>query len=74
VLKNSRTCSPRPGWASSTSCARRSISSTSPTSLPSAIYARYVREPYPARATVGVAALPRGARVEIDAIALRGAP
>ena len=38
------------------------------------IYARYVREPYPARATVVVAALPRGARVEIDAIALRGAP
>ena len=38
------------------------------------IYAGYVREPYPARATVGVAALPRGARVEIDAIALRGAP
>ena len=38
------------------------------------IYARDVREPYPARATVGVATLPRGARVEIDAIALRGAP
>jgi 2-iminobutanoate/2-iminopropanoate deaminase len=37
------------------------------------IYARYVREPYPARATVGVAALPRGARVEIDAIGRRGA-
>ena len=37
------------------------------------IYARFVREPYPARATVGVAALPRGARVEIDAIARRGA-
>ena len=36
------------------------------------IYGRYVREPYPARATVGVAALPRGARVEIDAIAVRG--
>ena len=34
------------------------------------IYARYVREPYPARATVGVAALPRGARIEIDAIAV----
>ena len=33
------------------------------------IYARYVRAPYPARATVGVAALPRGARIEIDAIA-----
>jgi len=37
------------------------------------IYARHVREPYPARATVGVAALPKGARVEIDAIAVRGA-
>jgi len=35
------------------------------------IYGRYVREPFPARATVGVAALPRGARVEIDAIAVR---
>jgi 2-iminobutanoate/2-iminopropanoate deaminase len=35
------------------------------------IYGRYVREPYPARATVGVAALPRGARVEIDAVAMR---
>ncbi|MDX2169667.1 MAG: RidA family protein [Deltaproteobacteria bacterium] len=35
------------------------------------IYARFVRAPFPARATVGVAALPRGARVEIDAIAHR---
>jgi 2-iminobutanoate/2-iminopropanoate deaminase len=35
------------------------------------IYARHVRAPYPARATVGVAALPRGARIEIDAIAAR---
>ena len=34
------------------------------------IYARYFRAPFPARATVGVAALPRGARVEIDAIAM----
>jgi 2-iminobutanoate/2-iminopropanoate deaminase len=33
-------------------------------------YAGFFRAPYPARATVGVAALPRGARVEIDAIAL----
>lgn len=33
------------------------------------IYGRFLSEPYPARATVGVAALPRGARVEIDAIA-----
>jgi reactive intermediate/imine deaminase len=32
------------------------------------IMAQYVREPYPARAAVGVAALPRGALVEIDAV------
>ncbi|MBX3027476.1 RidA family protein [bacterium] len=35
------------------------------------IYGRYVRAPYPARVTVGVAALPRGARVEIDALAVK---
>jgi len=34
------------------------------------VYARCFRAPYPARATVGVAALPRGARVEIDAVAI----
>jgi 2-iminobutanoate/2-iminopropanoate deaminase len=33
------------------------------------LYARFFTAPFPARATVGVAALPRGARVEIDAIA-----
>ena len=32
------------------------------------IMAQYVREPFPARAAVGVASLPRGALVEIDAI------
>lgn len=32
------------------------------------IMAKYFREPYPARAAVGVAALPRGALVEMDAI------
>ena len=32
------------------------------------IMATYFREPYPARAAVGVAALPRGARVEIECI------
>jgi 2-iminobutanoate/2-iminopropanoate deaminase len=37
-----------------------------------AIYAGWFEQPYPARATVGVAALPRGARVEIDAIAVFG--
>lgn len=35
-----------------------------------AIYGEYFREPYPARATVQVAALPRGVQVEIDAIAV----
>ncbi len=30
--------------------------------------AEYFREPYPARAAVGVAALPRGALVEIEAV------
>ncbi len=34
------------------------------------VYARAFRAPFPARATVGVAALPRGARIEIDAIAV----
>lgn len=32
------------------------------------IMAGYFREPYPARAAVGVAALPRGALVEADAV------
>lgn len=34
------------------------------------IYAQYFAEPYPARATVQVARLPRDVRVEIDAIAV----
>jgi 2-iminobutanoate/2-iminopropanoate deaminase len=38
-----------------------------------AIYGRFLADPPPARSTVGVAALPKGARVEIEAIArLRG--
>lgn len=32
------------------------------------VMARYFAEPYPARAVVGVAALPRGAMVEADAV------
>ena len=35
------------------------------------IYAEFVTPPFPARATVGVAALPRGAKVEIDLVARR---
>ncbi len=38
------------------------------------IYGKCFQSPYPARATVGVAALPRGARVEIDAIARLASP
>ncbi|MBF0426316.1 MAG: RidA family protein [Magnetococcales bacterium] len=37
-----------------------------------ALYQEFFAAPYPARATVQVAALPRGARVEIDAIACPG--
>lgn len=36
------------------------------------VYARYFPAPAPARSTVQVAALPRGAKVEIEAIAIRG--
>lgn len=34
-------------------------------------YAHAFGEPYPARSTVAVAGLPKGARVEIDAVAMR---
>jgi reactive intermediate/imine deaminase len=37
-----------------------------------AVMARYFEPPYPARATLGVAALPRGAAVEADAILVLG--
>ena len=36
------------------------------------IYGQYFKEPYPARATVQVARLPKDARVEIDVIASYG--
>ena len=36
------------------------------------IMAQYFAEPYPARAAVGVAALPRGALVEADAVMVLG--
>ena len=32
------------------------------------VMADYFSEPYPARAAIGVAALPRGAQVEMDAV------
>ena len=36
------------------------------------IMARYVKEPYPARAAIGVASLPRGALVEVDCVLFAG--
>jgi 2-iminobutanoate/2-iminopropanoate deaminase len=35
---------------------------------------RYLPEPFPARSTIQVAALPRGAQVEIECVALTGEP
>ena len=35
------------------------------------VYARYMADPPPARSTFAVAALPKGARIEIEAIAYR---
>lgn len=36
------------------------------------IYAEFFSEPYPARAAFQVAALPKGAKVEIEAVAVKG--
>lgn len=36
-----------------------------------AVYAEVLAEPFPARSTVEASALPKGARIEIDAIAVR---
>ena len=35
------------------------------------VYAEFFEQPYPARSTVAVAALPKGVKVEIEAIAMR---
>ncbi len=37
-----------------------------------AIYEKHVKQPYPARSTIQVAGLPKGARVEIEMLAYRG--
>ncbi len=37
------------------------------------VYAEFFAEPYPARAVVGVAELPKGVKVEVAAVALGGA-
>lgn len=36
------------------------------------VYASYFEPPYPARSTVQVSALPKGVKVEVEAIAMRG--
>jgi reactive intermediate/imine deaminase len=36
------------------------------------VMATYFKEPYPARVAIGVASLPRGAQVEIDAVMFMG--
>ncbi len=37
------------------------------------VYAEFFQEPFPARSCIQVAALPKGARIEIEAVALRKA-
>ncbi len=37
------------------------------------VYAEFFAEPYPARAVIGVAELPKGVKVEVAAVALGGA-
>jgi reactive intermediate/imine deaminase len=39
-----------------------------------AVMAEYCSQPYPARSTIGVAALPRNARVEVDAVLMLDTP
>lgn len=36
------------------------------------VMAEYFREPYPARVTIGVASLPKGAAVEVDCVLVTG--
>jgi reactive intermediate/imine deaminase len=37
-----------------------------------AVMAKHFREPYPARVTIGVASLPKGAAVEVDCVLVTG--
>jgi len=40
--------------------------------LANAVMAEYFSEPYPARVTIGVASLPKGAEVEVDCVLVTG--
>jgi 2-iminobutanoate/2-iminopropanoate deaminase len=49
-------------------CARVFLTNMSDYVAMNTIYAKYFRPPFPARTAIGVAALPLGARVEIDLV------
>ena len=49
-------------------CARVFLANMSDYGAMNGIYAKHFRPPFPARTTIGVAALPLGARVEIDLV------
>ena len=49
-------------------CARVFLTNMSDYAAMNGIYAKYFGPPFPARTTIGVAALPLGARVEIDIV------
>jgi len=49
-------------------CARVFLTNMSDYAAMNGIYAKYFGPPFPARTTIGVAALPLGARVEIDLV------
>jgi 2-iminobutanoate/2-iminopropanoate deaminase len=49
-------------------CARVFLTSMSDFAAMNGIYAKYFSQPFPARTTIGVAALPLGACVEIDLV------
>ncbi len=49
-------------------CARVFLTNMSDYAAMNGIYAKYFRPPFPARTAIGVAALPLGARVEIDLV------
>jgi 2-iminobutanoate/2-iminopropanoate deaminase len=49
-------------------CARVFLTNMSDYVAMNGVYAKYFSQPFPARTAVGVAALPLGARVEIDLV------
>ena len=49
-------------------CARVFLTNMSDFAAMNGIYAKYLSPPFPARTVIGVAALPLGARVEIDLV------